>query len=78
MAVGVLWLIVGLTVLALFVGRLWATLPPDPDYRRQIARWLAVFFFVMLFYTAWLLRTHFHHQPTGTSGTPPYPGTGRR
>jgi hypothetical protein len=69
MAVGVLWLIVGLIVLALFVARLWPTLPPDPDYRRQVARWLAVFFFVMLVYSAWLICTRPRHRTVETPGT---------
>lgn len=68
MALGVVWLLVGVAVLGMFVARLWDTLPLEPEYRRRLAGWLAVFAVGTVLYTLWAIRGARSRQ-----GLPPYP-----
>ena len=68
MALGVIYLVVGLAVLVLFVARLWDTLPPDLLYRQRLVRWLAALAVGAMLYTLWMVRSA-RSRPK----LPPYP-----
>jgi hypothetical protein len=73
MALGILWLVVGAAVLYLFLTHLWASLPPDPAFRRRLFAWLFVLAVVSALWALWAYR---RQQATGPDGGIPMPRFG--